>query len=158
MIAKGLMKGMISKSIRQFSTKRGSELKTAVVFSGCGVFDGSEITESVAMIVALSRNKCEVDYFAPNREQHHVLDHTTGDELDQTRNVMIESSRITRGDIKPLDELKASSYDAIFFPGGFGAAKNLSTFGMDGENMKVHDDVRKVTSCLLLGARRSCFK
>ena len=41
------------------------------------------------------------------------------------RNVLVESARIARGNISPLSTLSATSYDAVVFPGGFGAAKNL---------------------------------
>ena len=134
---------MISRSLRQFSTKTSS-LKTAVVLSGWGVFDGAEITESIAIIVALSRENCTIEWYAPDMDQMHVLDHTKGEELDQTRNVMVESARIARGNVKPLSDLNATEYDAIFFPGGFGAAKNLSDFGVKGADMSVIPEVEKV--------------
>ena len=128
-------------SIRNFSKKHGEPIKTAVVLSGWGVYDGSEITESVALIVSLSRLKCHISFFAPDMKQMHVIDHTTGNEIKQERNVMIESARISRGSIKPLSDLKVKDFSAIFFPGGFGAAKNLSSFATDGAQMKVHNDV-----------------
>ena len=134
---------MISKVARNFSSK-AKVLRTAVVLSGCGVFDGSECTESVAMLVTLSRQGCEVQCYAPDIPQHHVLDHTKDAEIEQERNVMVESARIARGNIKPLTDLITTDYDAIFFPGGFGAAKNLSDFGIKGADMTVHSDVERV--------------
>ena len=128
-------------SIRQFSKKHHDTVKAAVVLSGCGVYDGSEITESVATIVSLSRLNCHISFFAPDMNQMHVIDHTTGNEIKQERNVMVESARISRGNIQPLSKLKAKEFNAIFFPGGFGAAKNLSSFATEGAQMKVHDDV-----------------
>lgn len=129
---------------KHFASSNKTNLRAAVVLSGCGVFDGTEITEAVAMITTLSRNKVSVEYFAPNIDQMHVLDHTTGKEIDQKRNVMIESARITRGSINPIEELKVSNFDAIFFPGGFGAAKNLSTYATEGADMTVNADVKNI--------------
>lgn len=74
----------------------------------------------------------------------HVVNHTTGEEMNETRNVLLESSRIARGDVKNIDDLNASDFDALFVPGGFGAAKNLSDFGVNGAEMQVKEDVVKV--------------
>ncbi|CAI2378253.1 unnamed protein product [Moneuplotes crassus] len=137
------MKSLSLRNKRLFtSSTRG--IRTAVVLSGCGVYDGSEITESVATIVALSKKGVDIDYYAPDMDQFHVLDHTTGEEINQKRNVLVESARITRGNINNLRELDAKNYDAIFFPGGFGAAKNLSTFGQEGAEMGVLPEVANV--------------
>ena len=140
MFSKSVMRSSFYRSMRFFSTTP-HQPRTAVVLSGCGVYDGAEITEAVAMIVALSKKGAHVDYFAPDMNQYHVINHNTGDEIDQTRNVLIESARITRGDVQDLKELNVKEYEAIFFPGGFGAAKNLSTFALEGSEMKVLEDV-----------------
>lgn len=34
--------------------------------------------------------------------------------------------------------------DAVVFPGGFGAAKNLSDFGFNGTDMRVNPEVERV--------------
>lgn len=74
-----------------------------------------------------------MNYYAPNKMQMHVIDHQTGKELeDENRNVLIESARITRGNVNDLSTLNALNYDAVFVPGGFGAAKNLSNFAVKG--------------------------
>lgn len=107
--------------------------KVAVILSGCGVYDGSEIYESVLTLLALDRAGAEVICAAPDIAQKHVIDHSTGSEMvDSDRNVMVEASRISRGAIQPLDDLKVSEFDAFIFPGGFGAAKNLSSYAFDG--------------------------
>nr|WP_136250522.1 isoprenoid biosynthesis glyoxalase ElbB [Ningiella ruwaisensis] len=111
--------------------------KIAVILSGCGVFDGAEIQESVLTLLYLARAGASYQCFAPDIKQMHVLNHTTGEEMDESRNVLIEASRICRGDIKPVDELKAKDFDAVILPGGFGAAKNLSDFAVEGANSKV---------------------
>lgn len=115
--------------------------KIAVVLSGCGVYDGAEIHEAVLTMFAIASNGAVYEVFAPDIDQHHVVNHLSGTEMDETRNVLIESARIARGKIKALSEFSAKEFDAIIFPGGFGAAKNLSTFALDGSNCQVDSDV-----------------
>jgi enhancing lycopene biosynthesis protein 2 len=74
----------------------------------------------------------------------HVVNHTNGEEMPESRNVLVESARIARGDVKNISELKSAEFDALFVPGGFGAAKNLSDFGVNGADMQVKDDVASV--------------
>jgi len=105
--------------------------KVAVVLSGCGVFDGSEIQEAVSILIHLSRAGVSYDCFAPDKKAD-VIDHLAGKPAGEQRNVLTESARIARGEIRPLAELKAGEYDAVFFPGGFGAAKNLCDFAGKG--------------------------
>jgi enhancing lycopene biosynthesis protein 2 len=107
-------------------------MKVAVILSGCGVYDGSEIHESVLSLLALAEEGCDYYCFAPNIDQHHVIDHTKGEETDEKRNVLIESARIARGEIKALSDLKVSDFDALFFPGGFGVAKNFTKWAFEG--------------------------
>uniref|UniRef100_U3F2E8 ES1 protein homolog, mitochondrial isoform Ib n=1 Tax=Callithrix jacchus TaxID=9483 RepID=U3F2E8_CALJA len=100
--------------------------RVALVLSGCGVFDGTEIHEASAILVHLSRGGAEVQIFAPDVPQMHVIDHTKGQPSEgESRNVLTESARIARGKITDLAELSAADHDAAIFPGGFGAAKNL---------------------------------
>lgn len=115
-----------------------------MVLSGCGVFDGSEITEAVGTIVHLSKRDCKYTIFAPDGPQLHVIDHSKGQVTDESRNVLAESARIARGKALPLSQLKSQGFDGVLFPGGFGAAKNLSTFASDGVDMKVHPEVERV--------------
>ena len=115
--------------------------KFAVVLSGCGVFDGAEIHEATLTMLAIKEAGADYQCFAPDIPQYHVINHLTGEEMNEIRNVLIESARIARGDIKPLSEYKAEAFDALIFPGGFGAAKNLSTVAFDGPNAKVNPEV-----------------
>ena len=117
--------------------------KFAVVLSGNGVYDGAEIHEATMTLYAIMKNGGEYEIFAPDIPQHHVINHITGDEMKETRNVLIESARIARGNIKALSEFDAAGFDAIIFPGGFGAAKNLSSFAFDGADCTVNADVEK---------------
>lgn len=118
--------------------------KIAVILSGCGVYDGSEIHESTLTILAISKLGAKYNIYAPNIEQFHVVNHLTGEVMNEKRNVLIEAARISRGNIKPLNELNVNNYDAVILPGGYGAAKNLSNFATDGVNLVVNSELQKV--------------
>ncbi|MGE3109495.1 MAG: isoprenoid biosynthesis glyoxalase ElbB [Phycisphaerales bacterium] len=117
--------------------------KVAVVLSGCGYLDGSEIHEAVSVLVHLSRHGAAVSCFAPDIRVGAV-DHVTGKPMDQQRSVLVESARIARGKIGRLSELRASNFDAVVFPGGFGAAKNLCNFAEAGAACVVNPEVERV--------------
>ena len=120
--------------------------KIGVVLSGSGVYDGAEIHESVLTLYFLSRSGATPLIMAPNINQAHVVNHLTGEvSKGETRNVLVESARIARGKIMDIKDVRASDIDAIIFPGGFGAAKNLSSFAFDGVNCKVNEDVARLT-------------
>lgn len=112
-------------------------MKTAVVLAGCGVLDGAEIHEAVMTLYAVERNGGTYQLFAPNVVQHHVVNHLTGETMKESRNVLNEAARIARGKIRPLTEYRASDFDALIFPGGFGVAKNLCTYAFDGTDCHV---------------------
>lgn len=114
----------------------------AVVLSGCGVKDGSEIHEATLTLLALDKNNLNAVCTAPDKMQYDVVNHLTGKtDPTQKRNVLVEAARIARGKIIPLKDLNLDQIDAIIFPGGFGAAKNLCTYGMEGSNYTVDPDV-----------------
>lgn len=117
--------------------------KFAVVLSGCGVFDGAEIHEAILTLFAIVKNGGVYDIFAPDVTQHHVINHITGEEMDDSRNVLVESARIARGKIKPLAAFEAPDYDGLIFPGGYGAAKNLSDFAFAGVDLSINEEVRQ---------------
>lgn len=137
----------IAETRRYYTTTTAApeKAKVAVILSGSGVHDGSEIHESVSILIHLSRAGVDAKCFAPDKAQADVINHIKGTAtVDETRNVLVESARIARGKVKPLSQLKADEYAAIIFPGGYGAAKNLSTFAKDGENCSVDPDVSRV--------------
>lgn len=115
----------------------------AVIISGCGVYDGAEIHETVMTMLAIKKSGADYQLFAPDMFQHHVVNHLTGEEMPEKRNVLVESARIARGNIKPLAEYDPKAYDALILPGGFGVAKNLCTFAFDGTDCKVNPEVEK---------------
>ncbi len=116
--------------------------KIGVVLSGCGFYDGAEIQEAVVTLLALDRAGAEVELMAPDIDQLHVVNHLTGNEMAvETRNVLVESARIARGNIKNIAEANADDLDALIFPGGFGVAKNLSDYAMSGPNCEVNPHI-----------------
>ncbi len=118
--------------------------KVAVVLSGCGVYDGAEIHESVLTLLRLSERGVSYQCLAPNVEQMHVVNHLTGEVAEgESRNVLVEAARIARGEVLDLKQARAEDYDALFVPGGFGAAKNLCDFAVKGAEMTVQPDFLK---------------
>jgi len=117
----------------------------AVVLSGCGVFDGTEIHEISAVCAALSRAGKKPVFFAPDKPLFHEVNHANGEAGETERNVLIESARIARGKVAPLADLKASDFAAVVFPGGFGAAKNLSNFATSSDP-SADEEVARVIS------------
>ena len=118
--------------------------KIAVILSGCGVYDGAEIHESVFTLWAIEKAGAKASIFAPDVDQHHVINHITGQPTSETRNVLIESARIARGNISPISKLMVADFDALVFPGGFGVAKNLCSFAFDGPNCKVLPEIEQL--------------
>lgn len=116
----------------------------AVILAGSGVYDGSEIYESVITLLRLDQRGAKVQCFAPNIAQMHVINHLTGDEMPETRNVLVEAARLARGNIKDLREARAEDFDALIVPGGFGAAKNLCNFAVRGAQCSVEPQVLEV--------------
>ena len=115
--------------------------KVAVILSGCGVYDGAEIHESVITLLRLDQRGAKVQCFAPDIAQLHVINHLTGEQMPETRNVLVESARIARGEIKDIREARVEDFDALIVPGGFGAAKNLSSFATEGAACTVQPEV-----------------
>jgi enhancing lycopene biosynthesis protein 2 len=120
-------------------------MPVAVVLSGCGKMDGSEIQEAVAVLVHLSRNGREVRCFAPDAPQTDVVNHAANKvQPGGTRNMMVEAARISRGNMAPIEKLDAAEFGALIMPGGFGAAKNLCDFASKGSDCEVLPDVARV--------------
>jgi enhancing lycopene biosynthesis protein 2 len=117
--------------------------KVAVVLSGCGFLDGTEITEAISTLIAIGQNGAGYKVFAPNKdvpETNHLTQKPTG----QKRNVMQEAARIARGDIQPLEDLNVQDFDALAFPGGFGAALHLCDFAEKGSGGQIDPQVARV--------------
>lgn len=118
--------------------------KVGVVLAGSGVMDGSEIHEAALTLYFLDRSGAEIVCMAPDVNQLDVVNHLKGEPSDETRNVLVEAARIARGDIKDIKEIKASGLDALIFPGGYGAAKNLCNFAVKGADCIVNPEVERL--------------
>lgn len=117
--------------------------KFAIILSGCGVYDGAEIHEATLTMLSIAQQGGSYEIFAPDIDQHHVINHTNGEEMNEKRNVLVESARIARGKIHNLKDYSAADFDALIMPGGFGAAKNLCDFAIKGADCVVNPDVEK---------------
>ena len=123
--------------------------KIAVILSGCGVFDGSEIYESVLTLLRIAQQGSEYQCMAPNIEQLHVINHLKGEVAEgESRNVLGEAARLARGDIIDLASANPDDYDALIIPGGFGAAKNLSDFAVNGAQCRVNEQVKRFAQAI----------
>ena len=118
-------------------------LKIGVILSGCGVFDGSEIHETVLALLAIDKLGAKAVCLAPDKDQFDVVDHATGQAAAERRSVRVESARMARGEVMGLGQALASEVDAVILPGGYGAAKNLTTFARDGAACRVDPDLAR---------------
>ena len=123
--------------------------KFAVLLSGCGVFDGTEIHEAIVSMLAIAKKGGNYEIFAPDMNQYHVINHVTGEEMDEKRNVLVESARIARGQIKNLKEFNPASFDGLLLPGGYGAAKNLSTWAFEGADASVLPELEEAVKAMV---------
>lgn len=120
----------------------------AVILSGCGYLDGSEIHEATLTLLAISKLGSAYRCFAPDKDQHHVVNHLNGEEMGEKRNVLVESARIARGAIDSLSQFNPDDFDALVMPGGFGAAKNLSDYAFTGAACNVEPEVASAITAM----------
>lgn len=122
--------------------------KIAIILSGCGNRDGSELQESLSLMLSIDRRGWQYQCFAPEGF-FEVVPHVDVEETEEEgtlldmeqRDIFVESARIARGNLLPLEDYHPEDYDALALPGGMGAARNLSTFAFDGPRMEVIDGV-----------------
>ena len=119
-------------------------MKIGVLLSGCGVYDGAEIQETVLTLLAINEAGAEAVCLAVNKNQHHVINHLSGEEMPESRNMMVEAARIARGAVHDLSTFDVSNLDALVIPGGFGSAKNFSTWAFDGPNGSILPEIKKI--------------
>ncbi|RAP26973.1 isoprenoid biosynthesis protein ElbB [Candidatus Marinamargulisbacteria bacterium SCGC AG-343-D04] len=115
----------------------------ALVLSGCGVYDGSEIHEATLTAYFCDKQGLNISYLAPNIDQSGVINHHTGEPSNETRHCLTEASRIARGPVTALNDATLDNFDAAIFIGGYGAAKNLSNFATQGKDLSIQDDVAR---------------
>jgi enhancing lycopene biosynthesis protein 2 len=117
-------------------------MKIGVLLSGCGVYDGAEIHESVLTLLAIEEAGAKAVCLSVNKNQHHVVNHLTGEEMLENRNMIIESARIARGAVHDISTYDISQVDALVIPGGFGSAKNFSTWAFDGPTGTILPEIK----------------
>ena len=119
-------------------------MKVGVLLAGCGVFDGAEIHEATLTLFFLDKEGVEIVCMAPNIPQKEVINHITGEKMNEERNVLVEAARIARGNIKDINEVSANDIDALIMPGGYGVAKNFSNFLEKGADAEVIPEVKRL--------------
>jgi enhancing lycopene biosynthesis protein 2 len=117
-------------------------MNIGVLLSGCGVYDGAEIQETVLTLLAIEELGAQAICISIDENQHHVVNHITGEEMHEARNMMIEAARISRGAIREISSIQPSEIDALVIPGGFGSAKNFSNWAFEGPNGNIHPKVK----------------
>ncbi len=117
-------------------------MNIGVLLSGCGVYDGAEIQETVLTLLAIEEIGANAVCISIDENQHHVINHLTGEEMPETRNMMVEAGRISRGSIREISSIQPSEIDGLVIPGGFGSAKNFSNWAFEGPNGTIHPKVK----------------
>ncbi|TNE55660.1 MAG: isoprenoid biosynthesis protein ElbB [Bacteroidetes bacterium] len=119
-------------------------MKIGVLLSGCGVYDGSEIQEAVLSMLAIEQAGHQYQCISLNEDQYHVVNHTNGEEMPETRNMLIEAARIARGNIQEVGDVQLNELSALLIPGGFGSAKNFSNWAFEGPDGSIHPKIKKL--------------
>lgn len=132
-------------------------MKIGILLSGCGVYDGAEIQESILTMLAIKEANASYVCISVDKEQHHVINHLTGREMPETRNMMVEAARIARGDVKNIRDIDPADIDALVIPGGFGSAKNFTTWAFDGVNSNILPEVKLLIVNMLNIGKPMCF-
>jgi enhancing lycopene biosynthesis protein 2 len=117
-------------------------MKIGVLLSGCGVYDGAEIQEAVLTLLALEEAGHEAICISINENQHHVINHLSGEEMNEKRNMLVESARIARGKVTEISKVSPADIDALVIPGGFGSAKNFTSWAFEGPQGRIRSDVK----------------
>ena len=118
-------------------------MNIGLLLSGCGVYDGAEIQEAIFSMLAIEEIGATVVPISIDQEQNHVINHLTGEVTGEKRNMMVEAARITRGNVSEINSIDISTLDAVVIPGGFGSAKNFTTWAFDGPAGTINDAVKK---------------
>lgn len=117
-------------------------MKIGILLSGCGVYDGAEIQESVLAMLAIKEAGHDYICISIDKKQHHVVNHTNGEEMNEERNMLVEAARIARGEVVAIDQIEPADIDALVIPGGFGSAKNFSSWAFNGPDATILPEVK----------------
>jgi enhancing lycopene biosynthesis protein 2 len=117
-------------------------MKIGVLLSGCGVYDGAEIQEAVLTLLAINELGAEAVCISVDEDQYHVINHLTGEEMPEKRNMLVESARIARGEVVEISAIQPADIDALVIPGGFGSAKNFTNWAFEGPDGTINPKVK----------------
>ena len=117
-------------------------MNIGVLLSGNGVYDGAEIQEAVLTLLAIDEMGWNAVCISVDKPQHHVINHLSGEVMDESRNMLVEAARIARGQITPIDSISPADIDALVIPGGFGSAKNFTSWAFDGPESTILPEVK----------------
>ncbi|PWL27151.1 MAG: isoprenoid biosynthesis protein ElbB [Fluviicola sp. XM-24bin1] len=117
-------------------------MKIGVLLSGCGVYDGAEIHEATLTLLSIAEIGAEAVCLSVDRDQHHVVNHTNGEEMNEKRNMLVEAARIARGNISNINEVNPADIDGLVIPGGFGSAKNFTSWAFEGPDGSILPEVK----------------
>lgn len=117
-------------------------MKIGILLSGCGVYDGAEIQETVLTMLAIKESGHDYVCISIDKPQHHVINHLNGEVMNESRNMLVESARIARGEIKNIMETGPAELDALVIPGGFGSAKNFTKWAFSGPDGEILPEVK----------------
>lgn len=117
-------------------------MKIGILLSGCGVYDGAEVQEAILAMLAIEEIGGTVVPISVNKNQHHVINHMTGEEMQEQRNMLVEAARISRGNVRDIATISPADIDALVIPGGFGSAKNFTTWAFSGPDSDILPEVK----------------
>ncbi len=131
-------------------------MEIGILLSGCGVYDGSEVQEAVLAMLAVKELGADYQCISIDKNQYHVINHLTGDETGEVRNMKTESARIARGNVKDIALIHPSNIDALIIPGGFGAAKNFTKWAFDGPDGEIMPEVKLLIVNMINAGKPIC--
>jgi enhancing lycopene biosynthesis protein 2 len=113
-----------------------------ILLSGSGVYDGAEIQEAVLSMLAVAESGDTYTCIGVNADQFHVINHVTGEPMNESRNMFVEAARIARGNIVPIQDVQPADLDGLIIPGGFGSAKNFTKWAFEGPEGAILPEVK----------------
>jgi len=131
-------------------------MKIGILLSGCGVYDGAEIQETVLAMLAIEEFGAEYVCIGVDKDQQHVINHLTGEEMAETRNMKIEAARMARGEVIDISKITPANIDALVIPGGFGSAKNFTDWAFNGSNGHILPEVKLLLVNLINAGKPIC--
>ena len=107
------------------------------------MYDGSDVHESVLLLLALEEAGERPVLLAPDIRQGRTVDHLSAGTVEgEDRNVLCESARLGRGIVRALATVRPDELEALVIPGGYGPVVNFSGgFAMPGAARRILPEV-----------------